>query len=186
MGGNLTLVPNWQANPILSRSFRFACASSNLTSVSIANLLSLLVFPQTTTTSTTAGALIAGIRIKKVRIWDISGLNIFLEWISSTAPNQNIEALGNTTFPSMIESRPPKNSNASFWQSWNVPSTALGMFQIRGNNGTSFLDLMVDFCMVSGGIPSSVTLSGAKAPGIYYYSLTGTSAWPSESLDSAV
>jgi hypothetical protein len=178
-----TIVPPWVSNPILRRSFRFNCTSANLTSISVGGVRAIL--SAATATNTTFVKLIQAFKVERVRIIDTAGSNVFLEWTAKNGPNKNTESIGNSTFPSKIDQRPPSNSNCAFWQT--SITDADGIFTLRGASSTTFVDVWLAIVLDSGSGTTGTAQASFGAAGVYYGPLDGPQAspvFPSESLDT--
>jgi hypothetical protein len=140
--------------------------------------ISLVAVSSVVASSATGVALFYQVRLKRVRVTDTSGAEIFLEWISNnsgaiTAPNSNLTAIGNSSFPSSIDSRPPADSTASMWQG---SSNTVGLFNLKCAANTSYVDIWFDAAIGSGTGVITTAVANSQPVGIYYGSLDSSRA----------
>jgi hypothetical protein len=174
-------------NPVFRKKFRFQAQTNEskdadyVTMASLQNLMCLV------TSGTTGYGFFSAVRLRAVEIWaDSSSSNnlstIGIDWLSPDAPNQQINATGNSFQPAHIRAVPPKNSAAGRWYAGqllaqNTPtsivSTSPYAFSIVTNISGTIVEIDLEFTMFDYDTlnnPFSCTLTGGQSGTVAYNS----------------
>ncbi len=186
-------IPTYIASgPNYTRIIRYQLDAVTASTISGAQLLDSIFMA----TGTTSGARIfSAIRVRRIRMWcagNLStvdnvatiGVQISLEWMGSQwARDQKYqdEALG--TKIAYIDTKPPKNSMASWWivagSATDTTGAVGNMFRLGGPDGT-IVDVTIEYTMIDdeSAIPVVRSVSAATAGKLYYSPLDGPGgAW---------
>jgi hypothetical protein len=180
--------PQYQAVPNFIQKFRFQ-ASAAVTNVTIttADLMSLLVMANTTTTTT---ALISAFRLKKVYLWaspaaDLVPVTASVEFANILANSgfgqkryvHSDSSVGATRVAS-VKATPPLGTPAASYQ--NVTSatqTTNGCDIILNGPSGMIVDIVIDMVLQNGEAPfTGPAITGGTAGTIYWNTLDGTAA----------
>ncbi len=179
-GGHLK-PPPLKSHGVYNHTYRFiasAAATGNLT-ITSSNVFGALGTICNATNSTVS-YMFTGFRLNSIEVWtypDSSGAlaTPALTW-QGTSPSPNAEVMDTTGLygePAHFKTRPPKNSEASFWQS---TSTANELFKFSGPVGT-VLDLNVTMVLRDNlDTSASATVSTATNGLVYYLALDGVAS----------
>jgi hypothetical protein len=120
--------PSRVLKPVQSRVLRFS--TSNLVDNVPIDRNCLLKLLYTTDLSGTRGkTLYSGVRLKRVQMWatptegSTTMVSCSVEWQSSRGPTTLISDSGNATVPAHVDSKPPKDSDASYWSQVSSSTT---------------------------------------------------------------
>jgi hypothetical protein len=139
--------PQFSSNIVATHKFRFTSFSGSKVAITVGDILGAI--GGIGTSATTVASIASAFQIQNIQIWappasQGSVATVQLEWAGSTnSPNVAVsDTSSSVTTPARVSSRPPKNSQASFWQNINI-STAF-LFQLTAPTG-SIIDLTVRF-----------------------------------------
>jgi len=123
--------PALQLKPVLSRVLRFRTANA-VSNAPITRYSMLKLAFATDANGTQGNTCYSGVRLKRVKIWstlissDTAGyVNCAVEWQSLRGPTQMVSDSGNMIEPAHVDTKPPKESEASFWSQVSSGSTVL-------------------------------------------------------------
>ncbi len=166
--------------------FRFNASVTGSKSISVGMLGALLGVGAPNGAAKTVALLFSAVRVKRVRVTDVSGAPIHLTWLASTfGKDRKHTAEGNAGFPSIIDSKPPVESASSFWYSLN---TGGNLFSLSYAANTTVVDVWLSATMSLASMGGSVTMTNAVLVGsVVTLPLDGVSAAPDlpSSFDSA-
>lgn len=172
--------PQFNSNIRVSHSYRFIADTTGVSNKVITSALIMGAAGSIcTVANTTVNSMFTCFKIKDVKIWSPvsqQGANTTcsVEWIGTAqAPSIEIsDSSSSVSQPATVSCKPPRNSNAAFWQNPNIGSNNL--FNITAPAG-SIVDLGLDLIMcdeVAASYPTTVAAGVLGHP--YYLALDGT------------
>jgi len=173
------LVP-YQSAIRISLHLRFN-ANSTGTNLSITQtqLLNLMVANSTGASTATVASLINSIRVRRVRVVDVAGNLITFTWLGGNASGTAFQSEKTLTAvgaygPAIIDSRPPKNSAASFFIGAGSSNAVmqLGVFTVS----TTYVDLWVQVELGYGTTRAVTTTNGLTALTVAFNALDNASS----------
>jgi len=180
------------SNIRVSHRYRFVSTSGTATAVTGQSLLGALgVFP--TIANSTVAAIFGSVRIKNLEMWTTtatlgSAVTCSVEWAGSATNSGDIEISDtsvSTASPAHINSRPPKNSLASFWST----ATTGQLFVLTAPAGT-IIDVVVEMTMFddTNGSNAAIGVATAALGNVYYLSLDPNAShrYPPVSLTTTI
>lgn len=163
-----------QTQPIQRIVCRFICVASDDCPVTLANLLGWQLNVATTTTSTTAVATSAAIRITRVKMWGINDSTnanvnetISLTWVGSggLGLSRSITSSGSDAVPAHISTVPPVDSECGWWHNYDAdPGTVL--FYVTNPTPGAILDIHLDY-IASGQAAQGTSVPLASTTAVY-------------------
>lgn len=145
---NLLSIPHLPSNTSnieVQKRIRYNEITAGVTSINRKDLIDLIVLPLTTTT---AAGLLKSVKINRIRIWSIAstatnpigtGADCTVTWLSSLGKEVTVRSTQMGVAPGYLDTRPPRNSLASFWTSVNSDLTET-VCDIDAENG-SIIDI---------------------------------------------
>jgi hypothetical protein len=168
--------------PILHHTFRFQATAGQAQSITITSLNVLGALGSIcTVNNSTVACMAQSFRIKRLKVYGAVGTlgqgnTVIIDW-AGTTQTPNIEVSDSSTssaYPAYVSSAPPRESNASFWQTPQISSTI--MFAIACAPG-SIIDLEVEYTLadVDSQFTSCavITVAAGTLSVPYYLSLDG-------------
>lgn len=166
-----------QAQVIVSHRYRFTSTSGSVATITPVSLLQAMGTCATTTV--TGSSIFTSVKISRVSIWSPpasqgAATTCSVTWFGNTGNSSEKEISDtsvSTAQPAHVDTRPPRNSLASFWQT--TSSTALAV--LTAPTG-SIIDVWVSGILGDGPTttsPATLTLVGATAGLMYYEPLDG-------------
>jgi hypothetical protein len=170
--------PQLRAYPELTHTYRFFC-NTTVTNVVISNDLLFGAAGGICTIANSKITCIFGtLKVKRVQIWApllTSGANVVeLLWGTQAQSNSNPIRISDvsvsTMYPAHIDTRPPKDSLASFWQ---IVSVSNNLFEVSCPVG-SYIDVTLQLTLWNNeGAGFQTTVGLATLADMYYMSLDG-------------
>jgi len=172
--------PQFSSNLVATHKYRFQSNGNNRESVTVGDILGAI--GGIGTSATTVAAIASSFQVQSIQVWappasQGSVATILLEWSgSANSPNVAIsDTSSSVTTPARVNSRPPKNSQAAFWQ--NLSSASEILFLLNAPTG-SIIDFTVKFILNNDetlGTAYIVTVTTAVLNVGYYLALDGPS-----------
>ncbi len=175
------LPPQMDPNPSFNRVLRYRWTGSGTSNIYRNCLLSLFSAGSAATTSRIFP--IDGMRIKRIKIYSLDSTSathsINILWGSEQGPDKLVNAVGNNTFPAVLDCVPPKNSYAAMWQ---TDDSSVGgeddlVFSIFAD-GTAvecIVDLYFEYVQERA-TTVAVGVGTINGPGIFYHHLDSLNA----------
>lgn len=163
---------SFQANPSLSRHYRFS-ASSALTAVNIAQDSLFNAIGVIATSSTVGTAIAQSARVRRVEIWSpvasqgsATTCSVLFPSATQSPAMEFSDSTMNVSYPAHVNVRPPKDALCSFWVNDN---NDIRLFTITAPAG-SIVDVYVDVILrdASGASGTTAVLVGATVGDMYY------------------
>jgi len=117
----MRILPVYQADPVMTRSFRFRAASATTVNIDSRNLLQLYCCALS---ATTAAPAFQSAKLVSVRLTTFGGgatgslqaNTSSLQWIGLNSSSREIAVTGNADHPGTVMCKPPFGTTSSFWQ----------------------------------------------------------------------
>jgi hypothetical protein len=163
--------PQIRSNPQMHHKYRFGSGSSGGGTYNITNNDILLSAGGIcTVTNSTITAIFSSFRVRSVEVWGSAGAapaTVSINWNGSPVFVSNSEASDTSVspaYPAHILARPPKESNAAFWQT----ASSGTIFQIVVVND-SIIDVALDLVMSDNQDVDTVTGITTGSLGTQYF-----------------
>jgi hypothetical protein len=168
------------AQPTFTRTFRYISTAGESKDADVVTYASLQNLMFIGIASSSARAMFATVRLRKVEIWGCSTSSSFstvgLTWLGARTSNKSLIASGNSFVPAHVVARPPKGSDAAMWFSgqeefvYGTPTKSNICFSLQCTAG-DICDVTVDFQIndndgVNNG--SSIIGNSGISPGYIY------------------
>jgi len=162
------LMPNYQADPVQTRTFRFKASNATSVNVSARNLIQLYCCALTATTAAPAFQTAKLISVRLTTFGAAGNLapsSSSLQWVGANSSTREISVSGNADHPGTVVCKPPFATTSSFWQT----DSANNIFLLALQQG-DIVDVIVATTPANAtDTPPTQNVGVALTVGSYYY-----------------
>lgn len=169
-----------EANPQLTRKYRFSSTSATITSITAAKLLNSCGVVASTTT--VGNNIFGAAKVLSVKAWTPpasqgSNATVSILWASAganyTSGLEVMDSTNSVSVPATIRSRPPQNTLASFFQTNSGSATLFTLTCPVGTIIDVTVRLVMNDALTVDAAPGTCVLAGATVGSVYYTPLDG-------------